>query len=394
MSKSVKIIGAGFSGLSLGYFLSQRGVLVKIFEKSNRVGGLIETRKNQWGLAETAATGYMNSKLFEQVMSDLGLRAAERTAEIKKRFIYRGSAKKWPLRFFESLRFSTGIGRSLLKLAGAKPSENESIGHWVERNMGSSAFEFLVGPALQGIYASQDLSAEAILSSLTRKSQFEKPHTRGTLAPEGGMQDMTDGLAKKITALGGEIHLNIESTVDNTRPVVLAVPAKTAAVLLAGSYSELAQSLARIDYLPVTTVTASFARSEPHLQGFGCLFPRSEGFQSLGVLVNSVIFANRGTSNTVLETWIFSGAQIENILEKLQHDRRKLLSLAETKILNSEIVRWPNGIPHYNHELNHFAKTHRCPPGIYLTGNYLGQIGLAKILESNYFLAEKIAAEM
>ena len=40
MSKSVNIVGAGFTGLSLAYYLSRAGWQVNVFEKDSGVGGL------------------------------------------------------------------------------------------------------------------------------------------------------------------------------------------------------------------------------------------------------------------------------------------------------------------------------------------------------------------
>ncbi|MGZ4989027.1 MAG: FAD-dependent oxidoreductase, partial [Limisphaerales bacterium] len=41
--QTVKVVGAGFSGLATAYFLTKHGFKVQVFEKSARAGGLIRT---------------------------------------------------------------------------------------------------------------------------------------------------------------------------------------------------------------------------------------------------------------------------------------------------------------------------------------------------------------
>src|SRR4051812_5904277 len=77
----VSIVGAGFSGLTLAYFLVKRGVHVEVFEKENRVGGLLHTHRSEVGLIETAANGVWNTALCEQMFDDIGLTLAERKPE-------------------------------------------------------------------------------------------------------------------------------------------------------------------------------------------------------------------------------------------------------------------------------------------------------------------------
>ena len=52
-SKKVAIIGAGASGLSCGDLLSERGIEVDIYEKSNQLGGLATSSKLTKGSIDT-----------------------------------------------------------------------------------------------------------------------------------------------------------------------------------------------------------------------------------------------------------------------------------------------------------------------------------------------------
>ena len=66
--RHVTIWGAGFSGLVLGYFLKDQGYTVTIYEKSNRIGGKIQTKKTGAGLAEKGAHAlYLNQDGLELI---------------------------------------------------------------------------------------------------------------------------------------------------------------------------------------------------------------------------------------------------------------------------------------------------------------------------------------
>lgn len=57
IKKTVHIVGAGLSGLTLAYLLKKKGIEFKIFESSNRIGGRIETiQTSNGGTIEMGAT--------------------------------------------------------------------------------------------------------------------------------------------------------------------------------------------------------------------------------------------------------------------------------------------------------------------------------------------------
>ena len=71
--QTVKVVGAGFSGLTTAYFLVKRGFKVRILEKSCRAGGLIETTQTEHGLVEKAANGILNSAKLEAIAAEIGV---------------------------------------------------------------------------------------------------------------------------------------------------------------------------------------------------------------------------------------------------------------------------------------------------------------------------------
>ena len=105
---------------------------------------------------------------------------------------------------------------------------------------------------------------------------------------------------------GVEFQFNQESQVRSGERVVVCLSARAAAEYLAPQAPALGAALREIEMLSIATVTCFYATSAAKLNGFGCLFPRDQGFRARGVLFNDSIFAGRGPAHA--ETWIFGGA--------------------------------------------------------------------------------------
>jgi protoporphyrinogen oxidase len=62
--------------------------------------------------------------------------------------------------------------------------------------------------------------------------------------------------------------------------------------------------------------------------------------------------------------------------------------------LDIHVTRWPSALPHYTIEFEKILAALPAPPRhISLVGNYLGRIGLAKIVERAAVVAETLPAE-
>lgn len=399
----VHIIGAGFSGLSLAYFLSKHGIACDIFEKRPRAGGMIGTEKRALGLAESAANGMLNSELVEDFFADLNIQKAESNPAAKARYIYRdGRVHKWPLTMAESFSFIAGLIKVTMSPSTGGVRRDEAIEPWVGRQFGRSAFDYLFAPGLRGIFASCDLDAELIYKSVRKKrgrpSQGlavspKRKIKRGTVAPVGGMQEIIDKLVSYIEAHDGVFHYSADGDWRRSHPTVFATSAPAAALLLVSDAPEAARLLAAVEYLPLTTATVFFAKSAEHIRGFGCLFPPKENFNCLGVLLNNSIYQNRSSEHS--ETWMLNRADLsdEEVLRLIHADRQKLYGKQDV-VLDAKITKWPHAVPHYNANLRKILTQLELPPQTYLTGNYLGGLGLGRILEYNYNLAQDIKNEI
>ncbi|WP_374075662.1 NAD(P)/FAD-dependent oxidoreductase [Bdellovibrio bacteriovorus] len=399
--KKVSVIGAGFAGLTVSLRLAQKGFEVDLYESSSRVGGLLGTDITDYGIAERAANALIRTEKAEALFTELGLTPDLPLHSSKKRFLFRETPRAWPLNFLETLGFIARLlPKALRGKKNFKPHKGETLQAWGQRNIGPQATRFILGPAMQGIYGNDisGLSASLILGPLFSKKK--KDRYKGLLTSPHGMQDLVDHLEVKLKEMGVKIHLNASVNPKSlSGPVVIATSAEAASRLLTDRHASVAALLKQIRMSSLMSVTLFFNKAQESFKGFGCLIPRGYGLKSLGVLMNSYIF--QGRNKTYNETWILGGVEEDALMELPDQEILKLLAEERHRILGHKeslvdyrINRWKKALPYYNLQLEETLKRlgQMAPTqDLYLHGNYLGGIGLSKILERSEMIAEEIA---
>lgn len=379
-----RIFGAGFSGLTLAYLLIRKGYQVEVFEQSDRLGGLIDTQQSQNLFSESAANGLMASDDIIKMLNDLEVKYVEAQSQSAKRYIFRDKKRRWPLSVLESiiLAFRFLVMRILKR---HQPKPFETVYDWGCRVIGKPGTEYLLQPALQGIYAGNIKTMSATL--IIGKFFLGKRSPMGRLiSPEGGMNDLLKALGSYILAKGGKIFLNSHHQQMNEPFSIGALSAKT--------YKDLYFN--RMELLSLVKVTVRWSKSKTQgkrIDGFGVLFPTGQGFRALGVLSCFDIFGRKLEEDT--EAWIFGGALDSNfiklsdqeIIEILKQDRIHLLN-QHNDILEYKIHRWPNSLPHYNLELEKHLSSISIEDKMQHSGNFMGELGLSRIFMRNMQIVE------
>jgi oxygen-dependent protoporphyrinogen oxidase len=405
MTRTITVAGAGFSGLATAYFLVKRGFKVRVFEKSNRAGGLIETIQSEHGMVEKAANGILSSAQLEAIADDVGVPLLTTRREGRKRFIYRGKPRQLPLKVFDMLKTGARVATHATSLS---PRPFESISEWGRRVGGSAATDYLLIPVLGGIYAGDPdrLSASLIfgkakLPDHLRTNKPEKGKLHGTVAPPQGMQQLTDGLRAWLEEAGVEFAFNCESAdIGAHDPIVICLSGSAAFNYLREAAPQISDALSQIEMLSLVTVTAFYQPDAAQVNGFGCLFPRDQGFRARGVLFNNSIFEGRGPAHS--EAWIFGGALDADLIELSDDQFRDLIVTERERFYGKRdeplalyINRRPKSIPHYTIEWERTLTNLPAPPAnIALVGNYLGRIGLAKLIERASTVAEEFSRNL
>lgn len=413
MSSTLKvaIIGAGFSGLTLAWHLQKLGCSVEIFEKQSRSGGLIDTFLEPM-MVETAAHALLSNAEVEQLFKDLNLEIYPAGYRSNTKWIFRGQPKKWPLGFLST---AAALFKFILKrlMFVYKPRPQETVKDWCLRNTSEVLNDFLLTPALQGVYGAQtdQLSASLIIGGMFAKDlRVRRGRYRGSVAPQRGMQQLIKALADTVK-IHYDAKVNLTDLQKTFSAIVVATSSAAAAQTLSSMAPTLSHQLTQLDSVGLVSTTISLQRASKRINGFGCLFPKKENFNSLGVLFNNDIFQGRGPLEN--ETWIFTDSveksSAQQILEKIKTDRMRLCD-EQISIKDYKIVHWPKVLPLYGLKLENLlmsdvfevknrkhlsvlregAKSAESKFPLYLTGNYLGGIGLSKILSYNSRLAQRI----
>jgi len=397
--QTVKVVGAGFSGLLTAYYLVKAGFKVQIVEKTSRPGGLIQTLQTPHGPVETAANGIRNSVRLETICEDIGVPLRATLREARARFIFRGRPTRFPLEGSEVLKLGFKFASSATSL---RPRPMETIANWGRRIVGAGATDYFLAPALGGIYAGDPdrLSASLIFGQASLPPHLQttrpaRPKLRGIVAPPKGMQQLVAGLSDYLDRVGVESVFNHEAKLKPSEPTIVCTSARAAAESLRDAAPQLSESLQQIEIMPLVTVTCQYDPAAAKLKGFGCLFPRHEGFRARGVLFNEYIFEGRGPAHS--ETWIFGGALDPGIVEMSDRELIQLIATERKRLYGEDhepigihLTTWPEALPHYSIDLERILTTLPAPPAnVGLVGNYLGRIGLAKLVERAAFVAKE-----
>ena len=129
--KRIHIVGGGFSGLTLAWYLAKAGASVEIHEQSSRLGGLLGTRQTPHGLAETAANALILTPNVEDLFRELNLPLVKALKTSSRRYFWRGHLRQWPLRLTESISFAWKLFSSfVLHRKNSHPRPQETVQEW------------------------------------------------------------------------------------------------------------------------------------------------------------------------------------------------------------------------------------------------------------------------
>jgi oxygen-dependent protoporphyrinogen oxidase len=405
--KKVTIIGAGISGLIIGYVLKRKGFEVQIFEASSRAGGLIHTQKTLYGMSEKAAHSILVSAEIQTFFDELKVDLQSVNPDSKARFIFRkGKMRRMPLTLLElfrtAIRFFSKPRFSL--------NPKSSLGDWCRAYLGNPPLQFLLSPFVTGIFACSpdELNARLTFPKLVpihpAQSLFRfirsKPKSS---APRPQMKVVAEGTEKLVERLSDELkdEIHYNHAIHDLSPyldsnLILATPTSAAANLLAVGDPASSELLKQVRYSPLVSMTAfyreqAFSKQPP--KGVGVLIPRNEGFRMLGCLFNSSAFANRAMKSFVSLTVMVGGTadplaiglSDDELFALVDLEARSLFSATEAPT-HLEIARWTNAIPVFSNELKmaleSLVRGFCAQPGRIVFTNYSKEVSIRGMIET------------
>jgi oxygen-dependent protoporphyrinogen oxidase len=415
---TITIIGGGVSGLVTAYSALKKDQSVRIIDSKDKLGGMIHTKKTEYGLVETAANGMLNSYTVEQLIEELGRSITHHQKASKRRYFYiKGKWKRIPISFTALLQSAFGVF-----FKNATPIEDETFQDWSYRIFGKRTTNHLVEPALGGIYASplSIMDTRMVFSKMNfgnKRSLYKaakskekklKPKVRGLISFAGGMQEFIDALisqvsSKAIIQLNSKnIQLSDYLGKSDTSEIRICLPLGSAYKLCIED--EFCKSflnkynIKKPELYSVASITRFSVDPLFPKPGFGVLFPRGQGIQANGVLSNDSIFPGRTIQDGLhSETWIYSGESIldkseADLIQQVEVDRRKCTGRDSSPYNKNSVfcTIWRDAFPIYNKELRVWnqcldeieSASVQTKTRIKFLGNYRRGIGLRSLIES------------
>lgn len=218
----VGILGGGILGVCLGYFLSQKGVEVEIFEAAPTLGGLAGPMTLTDG---TTVDRFYHAILssdahLRQLCTELGIADQLRFRETRMGFFYQGKIHSMN-NVLEFLRFPPlgwidrfRLGLTVLYAQFVRDwhsLEKISVEKWLLGLSGRKTYTNIWRPMLKAKFdgSFENTPATYIWARLVRmkstRSGANQKEAAGHLI--GGYNTLIESLAQRIEAAGGKIHL-------------------------------------------------------------------------------------------------------------------------------------------------------------------------------------------
>ncbi|HON53510.1 MAG TPA: protoporphyrinogen oxidase, partial [Bacteroidales bacterium] len=380
------------TGLSIAYFLSQRGISCTIFEQHDRCGGVICTIHHEGFTFECGPnTGVLGNveieKLFDELQTSCTLETAQKSAKVRliwKQGAWRAlpsglwSAITTPLfTFFDKLRI---LGEPFRK-AGTNP--NETVYELVLRRMGKSFHDYAVAPFINGVYAGNTktlvtrfalaklYALEQTYGSFIRgaiaKAKYNKKHgiptpSKQVFTCKGGLQNLITALEKNSKATiftqcqnvlvePFQNEYNVSFTLNGQQEnktfshVITTCNAPSLPRVLPWLSTYHTQIFESVEYAPVVQVAVGFKKWKGmDIQAFGGLVPPCENRDILGVLFPSSMFSNRAPQGGAMLSVFLGGMLRPDIIHKTDDEitaivARELQHMLSIPQWNPDLVR-------------------------------------------------------
>ena len=447
----IAIIGGGISGLTTGCALHKAGVPIHLFERSQRLGGVIQSWSEKGFLTEA---GPNSLQVSDPHINDflkaynLERHITESNPTSKKRYlVHRGHLVPAPLSFVQFLKTPLLSPKAKLRLLyeplikPAPQDQEETLAEFTCRRLGREILDYAVNPFTAGIYAGDPtkLSVKYGFPKLYRLEQTYGSLIKGALRRRKEKKRRGDtfktrlisfqkGMETLPRALGEHIQqsislqANIESiqkkkgwTIRWSLPgtsiqeecfdaLVISTPAPSMSAL--PFEKPLAERLAdfqQIIHPPISSLTLGFKRKQvTHpLDGFGLLVPEKEKFHILGTLFSSTLFPDRAPKDHVgLTTFVGGSRQPElarldtdSLKKRVLKDLEKLLGITGEPMYCRHTF-WPQAIPQYNVGYGKFMQVldnlEEENPGLYFASHFRNGVALGQCIQGGLQTAKKI----
>jgi oxygen-dependent protoporphyrinogen oxidase len=448
------------SGLSAAFFLleeaRQSGVPVELtlLEAAGRPGGSLSTRSEGGFLLEEGADSFVRTKPSAiRLCEKLGLGDAllsTRPGKARTLIVRDGRLLPMPqgMNLFVPTSLRSMVATPIFSWPGklrmgldlvlprrrAGPEEDESVGSFIRRRLGTEALERLAQPMVAGIWAG-DPDELSIRATLPQLQEMEREHRSIILAMRAqirkgmavskaagaryslfltlrrGMQQLVDALIRElppgairtgcpVTGLervdaGDGWRLTTPTRAFEADAVILALPGAVSSRLVRAVDVGLADELGAVPGSSTATLNLVYRTEEiPRpLQGYGFVCPAVERRSLMACTFTSRKYEGRcNDAYTILRgftggaagaEWLRRGD--EELADAIRSDLRDLLGITASPLLQ-HLRRYERVLPRYLP--GHLDRVERirslasARPGLAVAGNVLRGVGISDCIDS------------
>lgn len=435
--KKVCIIGGGISGLTTGFLLKRKGLAVTLFEKSDALGGNIQTITRDGYTIEQGPNSLLKAPRLIDLVRLLNIEdkviAADENAN-KRYILSNGNLEAMGVKSFFNGYFSlrTILGLAREPFVRSKSPKGESVAEFVTRRIGAEFLDKAIDPFVSGVYAGdpENLSMRSafpklyemerdfgslIMGTIRRKTEKPDPNFPKTFSFKGGLKTLIEAMANELgeAVKRGVSVEKIEQTNDGKYlvngetfdAVVISTPSYIAADLIKSRDAQLAETLAEVNYPQVAVVVFGVKTEniEKTLDGFGFLIPSKERRPILGTLFHSAVFPERAPKGFQLLMTFVGGVRAGSELDAQTDEQLKTTvreQLSEIIGLRGEpdfyhVKRWRRAIPQYR--VGYEEVTKACADfenqntGLYFCSNFYRGISMSDCVKNAFETADKIS---
>ncbi|SDY46454.1 oxygen-dependent protoporphyrinogen oxidase [Micromonospora pattaloongensis] len=458
MQRRIAVIGGGITGLAAALRLREAapaGTRVTVYEQSGALGGKLRTGELAGSVLERGAENFLTR---DPAGGDSAAVALARRVGLGDDLVHPATTQAAIVvggRLLPVPRGTlVGVPGDLDQVAAVArpdadrdadgggpllgPDEDVAVGALVRQRLGDDVVDRLVDPMLGGVYAGRadQLSLAATMPGLARAARVEPTLVRAvraamTAAPRpagtpvfatvsGGLSRLVDAVAaaggaqlrlgaavRELTPTRTGWRLVVGPTRDPERvdvdAVVLALPARPAARLLAGVDTGVAARVGELDYASVALVAMALpAAALPELSGF--LVPAVEGALTKAATFFTTKWAHLRRPDGVALVRASVGRHGEE--QQLQRDDDELVATVHRELsalvgaalpapLETHVQRWGGALPQYapGHVARVAAARARlraAHPTLALAGAGYDGVGIPVCVRSGETAAEEI----
>lgn len=426
----ITILGGGISGLSCAYELSKHKIPFRLLEASDRVGGVIQSKRIDGYLLEFGANSTFNDEVLSSLCKDLGITPITANPVSKNRFVFKDNKiqvlPSGPLSLITSSFFSWKSKLSIFKELRHKPSspvKDETVSQFFLRHFNQEIVDSVVDPFVGGIYAASPdtltiaecfpkiADIEQEYGSVLKGFIKNKGSRREIISFKNGLQDLIDALFnrlkdnvilnEKITSITQKSDtnwtINTQHNQYESNYIINCLPPKASGTLFNTINPSFANDVHSIDSPAISMVHTVFKKSifEEKLSGFGCLVPSKERKTIAGCIWNSSVFKYRCPEDEILLTNIIANNSSKNedtLINSVIKDLERLFCLSDIKPVFTNVYNYKESIPQYNASIRktrkHLSELENL--NIYTATNWSKEVSVVGSIKNGIEVSKKI----